>query len=380
MQQCQAFKTDGAQCTHDAWRHPRDTHPEHLHLCGTHKNVYANKVESTGGIHHTAGCCFDTIRGWNGLLRRRVTQWCPQPVEPGQHHCLAHNQRLLQRVVQNNNAEMRRVLLMALQHQDPHPTWQEAARAMHAMPDTPINDREFVARRYYRMVNPDMPLWRFYAYWRWLEAGQHDPAPNFDAPPPPPPVPELARLAADNQNVHTRPVTEQTNKATEKLLAVKVPETQQTEKKLAIIWLGGLDVAHNKYLRVATDINKWFNTKDCRAPNDNLYRKMLRGLVALIGSEKDEERRVELYRRCWEECYEAVGMCCEGHISRLCNVMVGFDESFEPPVPFGEILQSKMAAIAGMDIPEEEKRKQATAFFDEHGIPQEERVAWLEAF
>lgn len=254
---------------------------------------------------------------------------------------------------------------------------------MHGMVDTRIDDREMIARRYYRNLHPDMTLVRFYIYWRWLEAGQRDPEPVFaDLPPPPPPPPirDLARLAADNQNVHTRQVTEQTNKATEKLLAVKVPETQQTEKTLALVWLGGLDVAHNKYLRVATDINKWFNTKDCRSPNDNLYRKMLRGLVALIGSEKDDERKTELYRRCWEECYEAVGMCCEGHISRLCNVMVGFDESFEPPVSFGEILQSKMAAIAGMDVSEEDKRKQATAFFDEHNVPQEERAAWLDAF
>jgi hypothetical protein len=73
-------------------------------------------------------------------------------------------------------------------------------------------------------------------------------------------------------------------------------------------------------------------------------------------------------------------MCCEGHISRLCNVLVGFDEAFQPPVPFGEILQNKMAAIAGLDIPEEEKRKQANAFFDEHRVAQEERSAWLDAF
>ena len=87
-----------------------------------------------------------------------------------------------------------------------------------------------------------------------------------------------------------------------------------------------------------------------------------------------------MYRRCWEECNEAVGMCCEGHISRLCNVLVGFDEAFQPPVPFGEILQSKMAAIAGMDVSEEEKRKLANAFFDEHKTPAEERTAWLDAF
>ena len=134
------------------------------------------------------------------------------------------------------------------------------------------------------------------------------------------------------------------------------------------------------FLRVAIDINKWFNTKDCRVVGDNIYRRLLRGLVALISSEKDDERKVEMYRRVWEECSESVGMCCEGHISRLCNVLVGFDEAFQSQVPFGEILQSKMAAIAGMDVSEEEKRKLANAFFDEHKTPAEDRTAWLEAF
>jgi len=175
-------------------------------------------------------------------------------------------------------------------------------------------------------------------------------------------------------------VTDQTNAATEKLLDIKVPETQQTEKTLALVWLGALGIQYNPFLRAAADINRWFNTKDCRTVNDNLYRKLLRGLVAHIAAEKDDERKHELYRRTWEECNESVGMCCEGHISRLCNVLVGFEEGFLPPVPFSELLQNKMAAIAKMDVPDDEKIRRAKEFFDEHKVPQEDRVAWLEAF
>jgi hypothetical protein len=89
---------------------------------------------------------------------------------------------------------------------------------------------------------------------------------------------------------------------------------------------------------------------------------------------------VELNKRLWEECKEATGMCCEGHISRLCNVLVGFDDAFQPPVALGELIQQKMGAIAGLDVDEEEKRRQANAWFDEVAVPTAERVAWLEAF
>jgi hypothetical protein len=274
--------------------------------------------------------------------------------------------------------------------QDPPLPWQIVVQMLAAGAGLPARIRRLAALRYYRLPQarlldlpwPTADVWRFTLYWTWVIGGEQGPQPNLNVVPQHalPPEVGLAAIARDAQNVHTRVVTDQTNAATEKLLAIKVPEAQQTEKTLALVWLGGLKVSYASFLRVANDINRWFNVKDCRAVDDNLYRKLLRGLVALIMSEKDDERKSELWRRMWEECYEAAGMCCEGHISRLCNVLVGFDEAFKPPVPFGEILQSKMAAIAKLDASEEEKRRQAESFFDEYGTPAAERAAWLEAF
>ena len=77
---------------------------------------------------------------------------------------------------------------------------------------------------------------------------------------------------------------------------------------------------------------------------------------------------------------ESLGKCCEGHISRLCNVLVGFDDSFKPVVSAGELLQQKLAAIAERDIQVEYKVGEAWILFEELGIPIEERNAWIEAF
>lgn len=394
---CQAVKASRHLCGKPASRGPADTHPAHLHLCGIHKNTYNHTLEQVEGIPHPPGRCLHVILGpWEGAPLRRVRQWCPHDAAEGAPYCPGHEARRLEYIVLHPGAapgapvDIVRALVEGMVAQDPPVSWQDAARALAGAAEIPLGIRHRAARQYYRLERtraldvgwPGGPPWRFNLFWTWVLGGEQGAQPNIDqAPlPPPPPPPGLAALARDGQNVHTRAVTDQTNGATEKLLATKVPESQQTEKTVMLVWLNRLPVSYVAVLRVASDVNRWFNTKDCRTVDDNLYRKLLRGLVALIGSEPDAERRGELYRRLWEECYESMGMCCEGHISRLCNVLVGFDDAFQPPVPFGEILQSKMAAIAAMDVPEEEKRRQATAFFEEHQTPVEERVAWLEAF
>ena len=201
-------------------------------------------------------------------------------------------------------------------------------------------------------------------------------------PPTPPRIirqPTLQDLSRDGQNVHTRYVTDQTRDLEEKLLSVPIPETQATETTLAQEWLRILarTTPWTRVLRTLNDVHKWFSQPDCRAVGDNLYRRMLRGVVAKINR---TDTRDELYKRLWEECVEATGMCCEGHISRLCNVFVGFDDAFRPPVSLGELLQNKMSVIALSDLTDEEKRVQATAFFNEIGLPNGDRIAWIEAF
>jgi hypothetical protein len=132
--------------------------------------------------------------------------------------------------------------------------------------------------------------------------------------------------------------------------------------------------------RVVNDIYRWYDTPSCRTVNDQLYRRALDGLYLMIKDTNDSDTKDELHKRAFEECSEAVGLCCDGHISRICNVLVGFDDTFLPPVPFGEILQNKMAAIYAMEIDTSEKIKQATEFFNEFAVPETERTAWLDAF
>jgi hypothetical protein len=127
---------------------------------------------------------------------------------------------------------------------------------------------------------------------------------------------------------------------------------------------------------VMNDVNDWYSRTTIREPGDRLYGRLLEGLWTLIDNQPRPVKD-ELINRLWQEMVESVGMCSEGHISRLVNVMVGFDDNFKPPVSLGEVLQNKIAAIAMSGAPD--MVIQAKSFMDSLGIPLAEQQPWLEA-
>jgi hypothetical protein len=133
---------------------------------------------------------------------------------------------------------------------------------------------------------------------------------------------------------------------------------------------------------VYADMVTWWKRTEIYRPADKLYKKALRGLWWTIKNYKGE-LRLELEKRLWDECRDSAipySVCTQGHLARLSNVMVGFDDAFVPPVPVGEILQQKMAAISEMEVPYEKQIELAEAVLAELKVPAEEHKNWLAAF
>lgn len=376
MPNCIAIKGSGETCGRpavltDAWDAVPAT-PAHLHFCGLHHRSYEHRVERSG--HHQEGKCHYYIH----------RQWCQDDGANGTNLCARHTMAieglLARRRVMAERDEQVRMLRIELLNELPARPWRAIVDDLLTRNMADDHMIRYRAGLEVYIIRQEGPRTNFNEYWTWVENGRHGPIPVPDTIAILLPlVGVLNRIARDPQNVHTAQVSIQTNAAVEKLLAAHVPKEQQTEKAMVKMWITIVPTSWHNILRTCNDVNKWFNTKTCREHEDNLYRKILRGLVATI-DRADNEMRPELYKRLWEECTESVGMCCEGHISRLCNVLVGFDDAFKPPVSVGDILQQKMAAISGLDVPVETKHAHANAVFDELGIPADQRVAWLDAF
>ena len=166
------------------------------------------------------------------------------------------------------------------------------------------------------------------------------------------------------------------------LLAVQVPPEQTgSVREMRVGWL---EKGYSLYEidMVYRDVVNWWNKDTIFSENDKLYRRILRGLWWTIKQYKEDVRK-ELEKRLWEELRDGAipySVCTQGHVARISNVMIGFDDAFVPPVPIGEILQQKMAAIYGMDVDYEEQIRLAEAVLDELKIPREQYAEWLSAF
>lgn len=370
------IKADNTQCQSRCLREPHD--PTHLRFCGVHWRSYTKRVERIAHFHpgdalelhhHQAGMCLN-------FHTRTRNAWCRQPVAPGELHCQAHHP------IPPFDPELEVELY---EQRQPPLTYQQVIDDVFQRPALKRHQRWTIASRYYRNINPNAWLNGpqddpFNEYFQWRLMGGHGLPPHEVRPQAP--RGNLQLIALDRQNVHTRAVSQQTNKGLEVLLAIQKQRnrTMRSPEWLAAKWLVRSYGPWQAVSRTVTDMIQWYNTNTCRAVGDQLYRHALDGLYLRISSHSSEEIKTELNKRVFEECFESIGLCCDGHISRLCNVLVGFDDAFEPPVPFGEILQNKMAALFALDIPTEEKLAQAIAFFNEYAVSEEERAAWLEAF
>jgi hypothetical protein len=182
----------------------------------------------------------------------------------------------------------------------------------------------------------------------------------------------LAAIAASSQSVHTRAVIDQSNRGVAFILAVPVPEDQNTLADLKALWADASEKTTH------TDIKTWWDKSLCFSPGDYMYRRLLKGVWAFIKSQDDAERRSELETRLLQECREARGMCCQGHTNRLVNVLSGFVGDIQVEQSRGEILQQEFAEIGGIED-EEARYLRATQVIADLGLNADEAGPWLDA-
>jgi hypothetical protein len=192
------------------------------------------------------------------------------------------------------------------------------------------------------------------------------------------PVDELKAFVNDAQNIHTVATRLQQKTATDYLKEYPIPYGQQTLNEIMTAWANDLGIGQ-EMLPVYKDMKDWASRSSIISNDDYLYRVLLRGAWAKIKG-FDPDQKKELVRRLWEECSEAVGLCSDGHLARISNVFVGYDDSFTNSISKKEALQNKMGEISLMEIELDQKIYLAQVYMNTNNIPRDEREVWLSAF
>ena len=214
--------------------------------------------------------------------------------------------------------------------------------------------------------------------WHW---DRRAPPGGEPAAPRPPPPDTLHAWAANTQNVHTAVISRQTNEGTAKLLDLPVDKNRDTIATIERM----VDVV-GKYRResertmsmIKQDVKLWYQQPTCRKVNDWFYKRVLDGAVTMVYSQ-EIHLKTQLMIRMFEEMKDSLGMCCEGHITRLVNIFCGFDESFKQEKSLGEQLQEFFAALAAKNCDVLEKTEAAVTELTKLKVPFEEWAPWVDA-
>jgi hypothetical protein len=185
---------------------------------------------------------------------------------------------------------------------------------------------------------------------------------------------ELQRMAQDNQNVHTTIVVNQTKELVERLLKIPVPEEYRWNMNICSKTPGDI-INHCKLTPKATwqMSSKYCQNEEIYGLGSGIYGKVLDAVWQYtLNSPNKNDICVALK----QEMEDNIGMCAQGNLSRLCNILAGHME--------GIIAQESPVSIIGRKLPKlmeiediDERIKQAYSPLIESGMPEADWDTWL---
>lgn len=181
---------------------------------------------------------------------------------------------------------------------------------------------------------------------------------------------ELGQFARDKQNVHTDAVVKKVKETVEKILKVDVPLEYRTDtlKTLSEI-IGECKLSKQSTLQMT---QHYCNDHDIYDLGKGIYANVLNGVWQYI---KTSEHSEDLKRILKSELEDNIGMCAQGNLSRLCNILAGYMEEIDLR-SLNEMISDKLSSLLELEDVRE-RIVQARSFLDLQKVPREDWKEWL---
>jgi len=186
---------------------------------------------------------------------------------------------------------------------------------------------------------------------------------------------ELANLAQDRQNVHTALVVAKVKETVDKILRIPVPPDYQTDTlKTSGEIILECSLSRSAALQM---MSKYCSDENIYEMGYGIYGRVLNSVWQYIKSSPDA---VDLKKILKSEMEDNIGMCAQGNLSRLCNILSGYLDGINAEVKSrNEIIGELLAPLMGLDD-YGVRLERAIAILQQHNVVGAEQAAWLIPF
>ena len=185
----------------------------------------------------------------------------------------------------------------------------------------------------------------------------------------------LARIANDNQNVHTQLVVEQTKKNVAEILKIPVPEIFKWQsKKLSMTYKTIVMFCHLSPKSAWQFSSMYCSDATIYDLEPGIFGKVVDGVWQFIRASPD---KADLKKILTAELRDNIGMCAQGNLSRVCNVLQGYLEGIEQKESVNTILGREFAKLMEIATESERLNKGNLILFN-NNVPEDQWETWLE--
>lgn len=190
----------------------------------------------------------------------------------------------------------------------------------------------------------------------------------------PQPPRDLAVFAADPQNVHTAVTVRQTKEIVERVRMIPVPEGYRWNKMFVSKTIGEIIADCQLTSHSAAQMfNQYVSSVAIYDIEEGIYGKVLDSVWQYVKNSPNKEDLCNILRN---EMRDNIGMCAQGNLSRICNILAGYMEGIGSQESVSERLGRLMPPL--MEIEDVDIRiRNALNILQENAIPISDWDTWI---
>ena len=190
----------------------------------------------------------------------------------------------------------------------------------------------------------------------------------------PEPAGELQRFASDAQNVHTSLIVDQTKETIKKICEIPVPEDYRWDVENCSKTPFEIGLECKLSQRAAWQMmSQYAQDTAIYDIEPGIYGKVLDSVWQYVKASPD---KADMCRILKQEMEDNIGMCAQGNLSRLCNILAGYMDGVKQKESTAEILGRLFPKL--MEMEDEDIRvSKAVKILVENNVPEKEWQTWI---